>query len=342
VISAVLTPGKERDHRLIRIIGIGLSFYFIWRSQSSLHDNLSEIAQEMKLEPPLDRPLWKRIKRVFDFSLGDDQVDPNKRLDVQPIWEAYFEQEQFWFRCCRACCYTAIMFFISIFVLCPLFGWPTFPSRSDFAASAYLRTTCLDVGFMLFLTFFVFDATCFCLLFVNKLRRAETWPAETMSVYKGRLRLQAKSVHDWINLEFVAKRTRCVGSLIYYPFVLIALLIVSRSTVFANYAPSPAILIAQGISLCVVFSCAIMLCLAAKTARDVAKQNLTDGVIRAKDGDDNNRCAEQLETLLSRVNQLKEGAFSPFSQQPLVRAVLLPFGTFGWTALIDNGMLPGL
>ena len=44
----------------------------------------------------------------------------------------------------------------------------------------------------------------------------------------------------------------------------------------------------------------------------------------------------------SRVDQLKEGAFSPFSQQPLVRAVLLPLGTFGWKVLIENGMLPGL
>jgi hypothetical protein len=163
-----------------------------------------------------------------------------------------------------------------------------------------------------------------------------------MGVYKRRLRPQAKLVHDWIGLEFVAKRTRRIGSLIYYPFVLKALLIVSRSTVFANYAPSLTILIAQGISLSVVFGCAIMLCLAAKAARDTAKQNLTDGIIRAKDWDDNNRCAEQLETLLSRVDQLKEGAFSPFSQQPLVKAVLLPFGTFGWTALIENGMLPGL
>jgi hypothetical protein len=58
---------------------------------------------------------------------------------------------------------------------------------------------------------------------------------------------------------------------------------VSRSTVFANYAPSLTILIAQGISLCVVFSCAIMLWWVAKVTRDIAKRKLTEGIIRAKD-----------------------------------------------------------
>lgn len=91
---------------------------------------------------------------------------------------------------------------------------------------------------MLFLTLYVFDATLFCLLFVNKLRRPKAeWPKATIMAFDDRMRLQPDLiVHDWIDLEFVAKRTACIGWLIYYPFLLIALLIVSRSSVFANYA----------------------------------------------------------------------------------------------------------
>jgi hypothetical protein len=135
------------------------------------------------------------------------------------------------------------------------------------------------------------------------------------------LRLQTKLIQDWIDLEFVAKRTNCIGSMIYFPFVLIALLIVSRSTVFANYAPSLTILVWQGISLSIVFSCAVVLWWVARATRDGAKQNLTDGLIRAKDAESNPRLAEQLETLLIRIAELNEGAFSPLSQQPLVRAL---------------------
>jgi hypothetical protein len=72
----------------------------------------------------------------------------------------------------------------------------------------------------------------------------------------GGFKVEWRILNDWINLDFVARRTNCIGSLIYFPFVMIALLMVSRSTIFANYAPSLTILIAQGISLSTAFSCA--------------------------------------------------------------------------------------
>ena len=262
------------------------------------------------------------------------------------------------------------MILIYKFVLEPLFGEPANPARSDLARGLRTWTTTFDVFSNLFLTFFVFDATFRCLLFVYKLHRAQTasrsklhraqveWPTKTMELFNDRLRLQTHLVDEWIDLDFVAKRTRCIGSLIYYPFVLIALLMVSRSTVFANYAPSLTNLVAAGISLSVVFGCAILLWWAATAARNTAKQNLTDGIIaagvipprlltraatqRKMTRDSNPRYAEQLETLWSRVDQLNDGAFRPFSQQPLVRALLWPLGSFGWTNLIESGMLPGL
>jgi hypothetical protein len=231
-----------------------------------------------------------------------------------------------------------------------MFGMPVTPARSDWASHVYYLTVILNICLMDFLIFLVFDATLSCLLFVNKLRRAlaqwpqatAQWPQKTIGVYKGRLRLPNNLVHDWIGLDFVAKRTKCIGELIYFPFALIALLIVSRSTIFANYAPSLTILIAQGRTLSIVFSCAIMMCWVASATRDIAKKNLTEGIIRAKDAESNLRLAEQLETLLVLVGQLNRGAFSPLSQQPLVRALLFPLSSAGWVALIENETIPGL
>ncbi|QBR72208.1 hypothetical protein CU048_14050 [Beijerinckiaceae bacterium] len=412
---------------LLRGLGIILSLYFIWRAQSGLHDNLREIADEMHLEPADKRGFLKKIlsriltlkkeiasfwrerrflgvfsylrktiTSIFDYSLDadpdqtDDRAKEPRSLQVKAAWKAYVGQERFWSRrFWRALTYTLAMFMIFRFVIAPMLGQPTIPARGILAYNAYWWTTRLDVILMLFLTFFVFDATCFCLLFVNKLRRAATqWPLETIKLFEKRMQLQPEIVHDWIDLEFVAKRTRCIGWLIYYPFVLIALLIISRSSVFANYAPSSTILVAQGISLSVVFGCAIMLWWAATSAREATKQSLTDKIIRLqgpsakerdqsasrreahslgndtgtnqapcaeegtlaaahplpqqKDIDDNPRYAEQLETLLRRVEQLRDGAFGPFTQQPLVRAVILPMGSFGWTVFIENGLIPGL
>jgi hypothetical protein len=167
----------------------------------------------------------------------------------------------------------------------------------------------------------------------------------TIKLFEDRLGLQTHLLHDWIDLEFVAKRTCCIGRLIYYPFALIALLMVSRSTVFAHYAPSLPHLIEQGISLSIVFGCAVMLWWSANAARDTAKQHLTDRIIRAKghqtQGSDECQTG-QLETLLMRIVQLNEGAFGPLSHQPLVKALLFPLSSAGWVALIESGLFPGL
>jgi hypothetical protein len=396
---------------LLRLLGIIVSVYFIWRAQNSLHKNLVEIASEMKLSladgAVTDRHTKERYRKriggvflsirdtimsvFFDFSLGQSGTDQNASLNVETAWKAYICQERFCSRFWRASLYTLLMFLFFMYVLVPMLGHPSTPTRGPIAFNIYMLTTRLDVIFMLFLTFFVFDATCFCLLFVNKLRRAKSeWPNETRGDFKRRLRLQTDLINDWIDLEFVAQRTRCIGWLIYYPFVLIALLILSRTTVFANYAPSATILVAQGISLSIVFGCAIMLWWTATAARDAAKRHLTDEIIWAKglctevivdttaphveliankdaseqpasppirvaqqkaaaadppqqeNGENNPRYAEQLETLLTRVEQLRDGAFGPFTQQPLVKAVILPVSSFGWTALIESGLLHGL
>jgi hypothetical protein len=213
----------------------------------------------------------------------------------------------------------------------------------DLAFDWYMWTIWGNVLLMQFLTFLVFDATLYCLLFVYKLSPGPIAMApDDDGSLQAAFAAANKLIQDWIDLEFVAKRTNCIGSMIYFPFVLIALLIVSRSTVFANYAPSLTILVWQGISLSIVFSCAVMLWWVARATRDGAKQNLTDGLIRAKDAESNPRLAEQLETLLIRIAELNEGAFSPLSQQPLVRALLFPLSSAGWMALIESGVLPGL
>ncbi|HEX3494865.1 MAG TPA: hypothetical protein VHT48_05795 [Methylocella sp.] len=358
---------------LLRGLGIILSIYFFLRIVGGLGKNLEEIAWELELRPkpePLWRQLtgiqdiltfwkwlkslyhtfrqdiltfWKWLRSLFQTFRHNNGTDWNEPLDVEAAWWTYVGRERFWPRFIRAALCTALMIGIFIYVLEPMFGVPAHPTRGPLAFKFYFRTTIGDVLCMDFLTFFVFDATLSCLLFVNKLRRAQSlWPQATLGVYKGRLQLQTNLIHDWIDLDFVAKRTKCIGSLIYFPFVLIALLIVSRSTIFANYAPSLTILIAQGITLSIVFSCAIMMCWVARATRDIAKQHLTEGIIRAKDAESKLRLAEQLEKLLVLVAQLNGGAFSPLTQQPLVKALLFPLSSAGWVALIENGTLSGL
>jgi hypothetical protein len=211
---------------------------------------------------------------------------------------------------------------------------------------------------ILFLTYFVLDAMCCCLCFVSKLRRAQLqWPAEATSLLNDRLRPHGDVVRDWFNLESVAKRARCIGALVYYLVVLIALFIVTSSAAYAKYPPNLSRFLAVGMSLSVVFACAIALCFEAKRVRAMAKQNLLCAIISAKGNrvnsigrgeraidkgaGNNGGCTELLEFLLRQVDLKSEVAFGPFSRHPLVWTILVLAAGFGWAILFENGMLPG-
>jgi hypothetical protein len=336
----------------LRGLGLVLSAYFIYRMLRGLHINLAEIAADMELSPkpePFLRQLtgihyliafWAWLGILLGISPRSNERAGKTLVNVEDVWQAYVARERFWPRCLKAIVFALIMYMFSHYVLRPLFGGQMPPIRGERALEFYKDVTKLDVRLMDFLIYYVFDATLSCVRFIYGLRFAKLqWPNATAETYKGRFSLQPDLIHDWIGLEFVAKRTNCIGSLIYFPFVLIALLIVSRSTVFAGYAPSPVILIVQGICLFIVFSCAIMLWRAAGTTRDMAKQKLTDAIIRVKGA---KILAGQLETLLVGVAELNEGAFGPLAKQPLVKALLLPLSSAGWVTLIQSGTLPGL
>jgi len=335
---------------LLRAVSIALCIYLIWRAWRDLNANLDDIVLKMNINAPSSTEpagLLKKIARIFSYRLGDDKaegrVDTHEAYDIAKAWSEYVYQDRFFPRFCRVVPCVAAMFMLGFLVLIPMFGEPYVPTRSALAQRLYVLASTGDVVFTLFLIFFVFDATLFCLLFVNQLHRGLTqWSPGTREKFEERLGLKHQLVAEWIDLDFVAKRTKCISNLIYYPFVVIALLIVSRSNVFANYSLSPAILISQLISLLIAFCCAILLRQTAEAAREMAKWKLMAGIVKAKGLEDGGRTAGQLETLLSRVDGLHEGAFSPFSQQPVVRALLLPLGGIGWTSLVNYIMLPGV
>ena len=76
-------------------------------------------------------------------------------------------------------------------------------------------------------------------------------------------------------------------------------------------------------------------------ARRRARRRLNQQIILARNLHDGGHRAGQLESVLRRVDELREGAFSPFSQQPVVRAMLLPLGSLGGTALLQYLFVPG-
>jgi hypothetical protein len=183
---------------LLRGLGIILSVCFFLRIVGGLRNNLEEIAGEMELRPKPERLLrqltgiqkdiltfWKWFGSLFHTFRRNNRTARNVPLDVKVAWRTYVGRERIWPRCILAALYTALMIAFFLYVLAPIFGMAMNPpARGTLAFGVYFWTTMGDILCMDFLTFFVFDTTLSCLLFVNKLRRAQSlWPQATLAVY---------------------------------------------------------------------------------------------------------------------------------------------------------------
>jgi len=187
----------------------------------------------------------------------------------------------------------------------------------------------------LFLIYFVVDATLLCVFFVRGLRlHRANWPDRTLQLFQVRTGVPKEYLNDYISLEFIARRTRTVGALIYYPFIVLSLLVLARSAFFDDWFAPPSVIALAVLSFGIVLSCAFALRRTAEASRAQALANLSDALLRTK-GSGNGALEKQLDALRDRVERLSDGAFAPYTQQPLLKAVLLPLLTLGGSSLFD-------
>jgi hypothetical protein len=185
------------------------------------------------------------------------------------------------------------------------------------------------------LVFFVSAATARCCLLLMRVNmEAREWPPETAAKFRGELNLPDTDIRDWINMQFTAKRTKVIGELIFYPFIVLAVMIVARSTLLANWTFSAGLTIVFLLSFVLSSTCAYKLRAAAERARRKAIEALKRRILSEKAKEQSTALAA-LEFLLKEIEQLREGAFRPITEQPLLRALLVPLGSASGLALVE-------
>jgi hypothetical protein len=241
-------------------------------------------------------------------------------------------------RLTRAAVAAAVMFAFWV-ILCMIFGWPHNFARSSVSKYLYLVATIMDVVTTLFLIFIVVDATLYSKAFIRCLTVAQSnWPEPTKRLFRQRFKMTDTDLDDWIDLQFMALRTTVITGLVYFPFVALAVLAVARNTIFANFSISWPIIITSLTSVAIIVGSVYTLRQAAEEARSSARALVMSRQIAAKE--DATRAA-QLESLLGLIDDLRVGAFAPWSSQPIVRAGVLPLLTYGGTTLLQLYALPG-
>jgi hypothetical protein len=176
---------------------------------------------------------------------------------------------------------------------------------------------------MQFLVFWSADASLLSRSFILALKRdTPAWPDATAA-----LGLPTPLAAQWFDLQLVAARTRSVVSLVWYPSFVIAVMAVAALTIQFRqfqFANNP---IALVVGIVFLVGSAVALRRAAEALRAEVRQSFENAQLQSPGMPSDKR----LELLLQRISALREGAFAPYSEQPIVRAVLVPIATYGAT-----------
>lgn len=138
-----------------------------------------------------------------------------------------------------------------------------------------------------------------------------------------------------MTITYVSERTKCLTPFIYFPFIMIALLVISRSPVLGPSGFNACTITVAAVSLLAAFLSAVALRTAAEDARSQTIRNLNMVKWRTLTPESPRNLRERLDLLIQYVSGLHDGAFSPLSQQPVVRALLLPLASYGSTLLLS-------
>jgi len=311
----------------IRLLVFFLSVHFVVKSLILLKENEKEIAPTFGFDAKDIKPVAAKLKELFLWK-SKTSDGPN----IQTLWGEYLYRSKMSLRLIGTSLWLVIYVVASLLILIGTSQIFT-PARGNLMFKIDVIVLFLAGLSSSFLTLFVVHATLLDARFTRLLSKGHTvWPDDV------RKRHQRNGIADfmgeYLDVILIARRTRAVTKLIYYPFIAISLLVIWRLPEFDNF-DWPTILIVifsfNGLLAC---GCVLILRGLAETVRRESLKHLREHLMQSRSNDDRPRC-EAIEGVIQEIQELDEGIFAPITRQPVVGAVLLPSASAGVWALLQ-------
>ena len=282
-------------------------------------------------------------------------------LDGSGLWLEYRRGLFGWQRLARVMLWVVITIGLIVLASALVGGArPEIPARGIADRTLFLVTLMIGGLLLLFMMVLVADATVLTWRFIVLMKSGRTlYPKKTVRRFAAELgpalqaramtRIAARAVNrrpgsvarntlldDWIDARLLGEHTAVIGPLIFFPFILLALMIVARSHLFDNWQIGNSILLMFAGFVLWSLAMAALLNYGAESAREKALRRMQADLLWLKGaGPDYAGLTEQFPGLIEQVRNLRQGAFAPFFQQPLVRALLVPLGGAGGIQLLE-------
>ncbi len=345
----------------LRLLAFSLSVFYIWKISKALWqsernvecdfalphygDSLKKLAPAPKLPP--EKGWWYRV--IAPVTVRHWKCDKDKTIDAALLWKCYCDsgaQRTRWLRIGPL----IVCFVVVSSCLLFLLGAPAVPARGDWSRNWDGVFLVLAILGSVSLTFYVADVTLLSRRFIHYLMKdVTTWPEAAVTNLRGRWsRTEGATVpaegkippnellREYLDIDFIARATDFVGRLVYYPFIVISVLIISRSSIFDYWTWPLALLIIVSFNAGYAAFSVIYLRRTAERARQRSLKRLHDILISyTAIGEGDGKEAKTIREATMLIQNEDRGAFAAISQQPLAAALLLPSGSAGIWALLQ-------
>ncbi len=233
-----------------------------------------------------------------------------------------------------------VIYLAVICVLMAVLGPPVVPYRGRDSLRADRVVLCASVLGMTVAIFYLMDATRLCARLIWLVGLPTDWKGTITAHFQRQRNLDTSPagpvLEDWIDIWVVRECSRNLGKLMPVPFLILGIMVLSRATFFDRWRWPWPLLVAVGLSFVVTFVSALRLRRAAEAVRKNALQNLNQKLSSViSQGNAGQALKGQIELMIREISATTEGAFAPVAEQPVFRAILMPFTGAGLLALLD-------
>ncbi len=356
--------------QFIRLLAVTLSGIFLVNSHAALNGWVLDATRRFRLPmeedgPQVQRPRRgvkdllhacaglvngvKRLARIFFQSSDRWQLPalrPHAAIHAGQLWKEYQQLGCLRRRLLRTIPPFCVYVFFCIGVARLAGGAAYRPVRGGLSDAWDITLLALSVAAYLFLAFWTIDAVRLCRWLVEHLSQAPTrYPKSCLQFFARQCGLENPHAGDlpmlaeWIDMQLIAGLTERVGRLVYYPFLIFFLLLLSRNNWWDRWVWPPGLLIIFSSNLLLSLAGMLILQRAALQARERGLIKLRATVAAAEQRAEAPQSARYQANvgrrLIQEVETLEQGAFAPFWQNPVVGALLIPSGGSVLVELLD-------
>jgi hypothetical protein len=255
--------------------------------------------------------------------------------EAASLWSTYLRHlSRWWTIPCVA--FSVLLYLFFSWCIWLLFGGPPIPARGSYARNWDGVILWGTIILFLSLTFYVVYRILIVRRMIQYLDTGTTyWPQGARLKWTGWPYLDDSEIAELIDIHFIARRTGAIAPLIYYPFIIISVMILSRMPIFDHWDWSVGLVIILGINTLIATISAFLLRSAAEKARASSLERLEAALDQATLASHR----DQLRAAIQEIRNVDTGAFAAISQQPIIRAIALQGGGVALLAAVRTFMM---